>query len=134
MQLRAEFRNPHHTLLPGQFVRVGLVGIKREGVILVPQRAIQQGLGGAFVYVVDSANGVSQRNVVASAWNGQQWVVDRGLKAGDRVVVDGVQKIVPGAPVKPVAYVPPPDTLADGRTDTIRIAPPGEPLKITPSR
>jgi membrane fusion protein, multidrug efflux system len=132
MQLRAEFRNPHHTLLPGQFVRVSLVGMKRAGVILVPQRAIQQGLGGAFVYVVDSANGVSQRNVVASAWNGQQWVVDRGLKAGDRVVVDGIQKIVPGSPVKPVAYVPPPDTLADGHADTIRFAPPGEPLKITP--
>ncbi len=134
LQLRAEFRNPQHTLLPGQFVRIALLGIQREGAILVPQRAIQQGLGGSFVYVVDSANAVSQRNVVASAWNGRQWVVDSGLKPGDRVVVDGIQKIMPGAPVSPVAYVPPPDSAGGDAADSVRIAPPGVPLGISTPR
>src|SRR5438309_1755618 len=52
LSLRAEFRNPQHVLLPGQFVRVRLLGLKRPGAILVPQRAVQRGLRGAFVYVL----------------------------------------------------------------------------------
>ena len=132
LQLRAEFRNAQHTLLPGQFVRIALLGITRQGVIVVPQRAVQQGLDGAFVYVVDSTNGVTQRPIVGSAWTGQQWIVEKGLAAGDRVVVDGIQKIMPGVPVRPVAYVPPrTDTATEGKTDTVRFAPPGVPLQIS---
>lgn len=130
MQLRAEFANPQHTLLPGQFVRVSLLGITRHGVMLVPQRAVQQGLAGSFVYVVDSANNVSPHNVVASNWDGRQWIIEQGLAAGDRVVVDGVQHIIPGVPVRPVAYAPPPDTMHD-TGPAIRIAPPGLPLRTS---
>ena len=65
LQLRAEFRNPEHTLLPGQFVRAQVLGAKRPGAILVPQRAVQQGLNGAFVYVLEpetrSSRGMSPR-------------------------------------------------------------------------
>lgn len=132
LQLRAEFRNPHHTLLPGQFVRIHLLGITRQGVITVPQRAVQQGLTGSFVYVVDSTNGVQQRPIVASAWNSQQWIVEKGLEAGEQVVVDGVQKIRPGISVRPVAYVPTPaDTASESTRDTVRFAPPGVPLQIS---
>jgi len=131
LALRATFPNPQHTLLPGQFVRVSLLGIQRTGVILVPQRAVQQSLNGSFVYVVDSAGHAAPRPVDASVWTGTQWIVDRGLQPGDRVVVDGVQKIIPGVPVRAVAYTPPPDTGRDTTAAAVRIAPPGLPLRIS---
>jgi membrane fusion protein (multidrug efflux system) len=132
LALRAEFPNRRHTLLPGQFVRVSLLGITRTGVIVVPQRAVQQSLNGSFVYVVDSTGHASPRPVAASAWSGNEWIVDSGLRPGDRVVVDGVQKIIPGVPVRTVAYVPPPDTGRDTAAAAVRIAPPGLPLRIAP--
>jgi len=106
LQLRAEFANPQHILLPGQFVRVNLLGVKRNGAILVPQKAVLQGQGGAFVYVVDSAGIATARDITTSAAQGDQWIVESGLKAGDQVVVDGVQKVVSGQPVK-VGPMPP---------------------------
>ncbi|HEX5178610.1 MAG TPA: efflux RND transporter periplasmic adaptor subunit [Gemmatimonadaceae bacterium] len=130
LALRASFKNPQHTLLPGQFVRVSLLGMKRVGAILVPQRAVQQSIGGSFVYVVDSANKVSTRDVKGDTFVGGQWLISSGLTAGDRVVVDGIQKIMPGAPVRPVAYVPPPDTGRAARGDTVLTAPPGTALRI----
>lgn len=130
LALRASFRNPQHTLLPGQFVRVSLLGMKRVGAILIPQRAVQQSIGGSFVYVVDSANKVSTRDVKGDTFVGGQWLISSGLRAGDRVVVDGVQKIMPGVPVRPVAYVPPPDTGRAARGDTALAAPPGTALRI----
>ena len=130
LALRASFSNPQHTLLPGQFVRVSLLGMKRVGAILVPQRAVQQGIGGSYVFVVDSANKVSSRDVKGDTFVGGQWLVSSGLSAGDRVVVDGIQKVMPGAPVRPVAYVPPPDTGRAARGDTVLAAPPGTALRI----
>ena len=111
-QLRAELENPQHVLLPGQFVRVRLLGLKHPGAILVPQRAVQQGLGGAFVYVLDAGDKVATRDVVAPAWDGGSWLIARGLAGGDRVVVDGLQQIAPGAPVRAVAYQPAADSSA----------------------
>ncbi len=105
-QLRAELANRKHLLLPGQFVRVRLLGLERPGTILVPQRAVQQGLGGAFVYVVNDSGAVAARTVVATSWDGGDWLIEGGLEAGDRVVVDGVQKVAPGQPVKAVALQP----------------------------
>src|SRR5207244_4553673 len=77
-ELRAVLPNPKHVLLPGQFVRVRLLGLKRPGGILVPQRAVQQGLGGAFVYVVDDSSQVAARNVVATSWGGGRLAVEAG--------------------------------------------------------
>jgi len=111
-QLRAVLPNPKHVLLPGQFVRVRLLGLKLPKAILVPQRAVQQGLGGAFVYVVADSGKVAVRNVVATSWDGGSWLIAEGLQAGDRVIVDGVQNAAPGAPVKAVAYQPPADSAA----------------------
>ena len=125
LQLRAEFPNPQHTLLPGQFVRVRLLGLKRNDAILVPQRAVQQGLNGPFVYVLADSNKVSARPVTATAWQGTQWIIEDGLRPGDKVIVDGVQKIRPDAPVRPVAYRPQERHHACGpRPDTTVIAPP----------
>jgi membrane fusion protein (multidrug efflux system) len=124
LQLRAEFPNPQHTLLPGQFVRVRLLGLKRNDAILVPQRAVQQGLSGPFVYVLGDSNKVSARPVAATAWQGTQWIIDSGLRPGDKVVVDGIQKIRPDTPVRPVAYDPKSDTTLAVQADSAVIAPP----------
>jgi membrane fusion protein (multidrug efflux system) len=133
LQLRAVFPNPQHTLLPGQFVRVRLLGLKRNDAILVPQRAVQQGLNGPFVYVLGDSNQVSARTVAATAWQGTQWIIDQGLRPGDKVIVDGAQKIVPDAPVRPVAYRPESDsTLAVG-PDTTVIAPPSAAPPVQPT-
>jgi membrane fusion protein (multidrug efflux system) len=133
LQLRAEFPNPEHTLLPGQFVRVRLLGLKRTDAILVPQRAVQQGLTGPFVYVLADSNRVSARTVSATAWQGTQWIIDDGLKPGDKVIVDGAQKIVPDRPVKPVAYHPESDSTLAVEGDSTIIAPPSAPPPIRPA-
>ncbi len=129
LQLRAEFPNPKNTLLPGQFVRVSLLGIKRDGAILVPQRAVQQGLAGPFVYAVGAGDTVSARPVTASTWQGTQWLIEDGLQPGERVVVDGVQKVAPGRVVRAVAYRPEADTTLIG-SDTATVAPPAAPPPI----
>lgn len=118
LPLRAELPNAKHALLPGQFVRVRLTGLQRTGVILVPQRAVQQGLGGAFVYVVDSTGNAAVRPVSAGPWQGDDWIIEDGLAAGDRVVIDGVQKVRPGAAVRTVPYSPPADTALGARVDS----------------
>lgn len=101
-EFRAQFTNGDHRLLPGQFVRVRLDGFQRSDALAVPQRAVQQGLGRQFVYVVGSGDSVVARDVKTGSWSGSLWLVDSGLVAGDRVVVDGIQKVAPGRVVKPV--------------------------------
>jgi membrane fusion protein, multidrug efflux system len=136
LQLRAEFPNPQHTLLPGQFVRVHLLGLKRTDAILVPQRAVQQGLNGPFVYLLVGRNQATARNVAATNWQGTQWIIDDGLKPGDKVIVDGTQKILPNAPVRPVAYHPERDTTLAPRPDTAIMAAPSAPppIRMTPEQ
>ncbi|HWC75239.1 MAG TPA: efflux RND transporter periplasmic adaptor subunit [Gemmatimonadales bacterium] len=130
ISLRAEFRNPQHVLLPGQFVRVRLLGLKRPAAILVPQRAVQRSLGGAFVYVLDDSNKVASRDVVATSWDRGSWLIEQGLAPGDRVVVDGVQKVTPGQRASPVAYRRDADPSATGAGDSAAIAAPSAPPKI----
>jgi len=130
LSLRAEFRNPQHVMLPGQFVRVRLLGLKRPGAILVPQRAVQRGLRGAFVYVLGDSNTVVARDVVATSWDRGAWLIEQGLQAGDRVVVDGVQQVATGQPATPVAYRPAADTSAVGLADSSVIAAPSAPPRI----
>jgi membrane fusion protein (multidrug efflux system) len=102
--LRATLANSNHILSPGQFVKVEFLDFQRDSAILVPQRAVQQGLAGAYVFVVADSNKVGIRPVTASSWSGFQWILDNGIVAGDKVIVDGTQKIYPGAKVNPVPY------------------------------
>ena len=134
LQLRAEFPNPQHILLPGQFVRVRLLGLKRNDAILVPQRAVQQGLTGPFVYLLGDSNKVNARNVTATSWQGIQWIIEDGLQPGDKVIVDGVQKVVAGRPVRPAAYHPESDSTLKVPGDTTVMAPPSAapPIRPTP--
>ena len=105
-QTRITFPNPKRTLLPGQFVKVRFTGDTNTDAILIPQRAVMQGPQGPFVYVVGQDEKIDIRDVTASDWKGDQWLIDGGLKAGDRVVVNGLMKVGPGAPVKAVPWSP----------------------------
>ena len=97
---RAELPNPQGALRPGQFVRVILKGATRPNAVKVPQRAVLEGPQGKFVYVVNEKSQTEARPIEAGEWEGDAWVITSGLKAGDRVILDGVMKLGPGAPVK----------------------------------
>jgi membrane fusion protein (multidrug efflux system) len=99
-QVRVELSNPDGALVPGMAVRVKVKGAFRPNAIVIPQRAVQQTANGHVVYVVNDQNVAEVRPVVMGAWIGQDWVADEGLKAGDRLIVDGFQRLAPGAPVK----------------------------------
>ncbi len=104
-EFRARFENKDRILVPGQFVRVRLVGFTRDSALAVPQRAVQQALGRQFVLLVGKGDTVVSRDVQPGPWSGSLWIIDKGLAPGDRVVVDGLQKAAPGHPVHPVALV-----------------------------
>jgi membrane fusion protein (multidrug efflux system) len=104
-EYRAQFANAARLLLPGQFARVRLRGLMRDSAFVVPQRAVLQQLGRQTVYVVGTDGKVAAREVKATGWSGQSWLIEDGLAAGDRVVVDGVQKAQPGALVRATPYV-----------------------------
>lgn len=107
--LRAEFPNPGRVLLPGQFVRgVIMAGTIREGVS-VPERAIQIGNEEASVMIVGEENVVARRVVVLGGRSDGQWVVRDGLEPGDRVIVDGWQRVQPGQTVQTRPDEPRPD-------------------------
>ncbi|WP_254894487.1 efflux RND transporter periplasmic adaptor subunit [Chromobacterium haemolyticum] len=98
---RATFANPDGGILPGQFVRVILQGAKRSNAIAVPQRAVLTSQQGKMVWVVGADNKVQPRPITVSQDVGLNVLVESGLKAGDKVVVDNIIKLRPGADVKP---------------------------------
>lgn len=135
LQLRAVFPNTQRIVLPGQFVRVQLLGVRRTGAILVPQRAVQQGLSGSYVDVLGDSDKVEQRDVGAANWYGGWWVVDSGLSPGARVVVDGIQKVMAGQPVRPVPFNPASDTTLSTHMDSALFsAPPAAPPITAPRK
>ena len=87
--IRAEVANPEMMLRPGQFVRAHLKGAMRPNAILLPQRAVQQGAKGSFVWVVNDKGQAEFRPIKVGQWFGEQWFIDEGLQAGETVVVDG---------------------------------------------
>jgi membrane fusion protein (multidrug efflux system) len=102
-EARAEFGNAQHQLRAGEFVRIVLEGATRPSAIVVPQRAVLEGPKEKFVYVVNAESKVEPRPVQVGEWAGDGWIIESGVKPGDRVVVDGVMKIGPGAPVQVAA-------------------------------
>lgn len=98
--LRAEFPNPTGLLLPGEFVRAKLfVGELKQGIV-VPQRAVTLSEQGGSVFVIDSKGLAAVRPVKLGALVADKWIVESGLKAGDKVIVNNLQKLRPGVPVK----------------------------------
>ena len=101
--LRAVFPNPRRELLPGMFVRAQLAQGTRSAALLVPQRGVSHNQKGeATVLIVDQEDKVVERVVTADRAIQGEWLITAGLNAGDRVIVDGVQKARPGSPVKAV--------------------------------
>lgn len=106
--LRVIVPNPKGILLPGMFVRaVVKEGINKQA-ILVPQQAVfRDPKGNPFVYIVDRENKVQIRPIKVDRAIGDQWLVSEGLQVGEKVIIEGIQKIMPGVPVKPVPYIEP---------------------------
>jgi membrane fusion protein (multidrug efflux system) len=104
--LRASVENPEGTLRPNQYVRTRLLGAVRPNAILVPQRAVQQGAKGHFVWVINKAGKAELRPVEVGDWYADDWFIAQGLVAGDQVAVDGTLRLAPDATVKASAYVP----------------------------
>lgn len=104
--LRAEFPNPQQILLPGTFVRVHLNEGANTKALLVPQQAVTRNAQGASVFTIGENNKVAIRPIKLGMAYGNQWLVIDGLNPGDQVIVEGLQKIMPGQPVKPVPYQP----------------------------
>lgn len=101
-QLRATFGNEDRKLLPGQFVRVRVTTGQHDGVFLLPQAAVSTtDQGGRFVYVVNDKNEAVIRPVVTGEWIGTDWVILDGLHADDKVIIDNIIKLRPGAVVEP---------------------------------
>jgi len=96
---RAEIPNPNGEVRPGQFVRIILKGAHRPNAMTVPQRAVQEGPQGKMVYVIGKEGKAEPRPVVLGDWTGNDWIVVKGLDAGDKVITEGLMKVFPGAQV-----------------------------------
>ena len=102
--LRAEFPNPRRELLPGTFVRVRFPQAELDNAIRVPQRAVLGGAAGQSVMTVDAENKVVPLPIKTGSMAGGDFIVVQGLKGGEQVIVNGLQKARPGAQVKPVPW------------------------------
>jgi membrane fusion protein, multidrug efflux system len=101
---RAEFPNPQRNLLPGMFVRVRFPQAVAEGALTIPQRALVRNGQGSAVMIVDKEGKVAVQPVKVGQTVGDQWIVTDGLKGGEQVIVEGLQKVKPGAPAKAVPF------------------------------
>jgi RND family efflux transporter MFP subunit len=110
IQIRAAFPNPGNVLRPGQYARIRAVTEQRKDALLVPQRAISEIQGTYQVGVVGADNKVELRSVKLGPQFGDMWIVESGLQAGDKVVVEGLQRIRDGMTVTPTPFK---DTQAD---------------------
>jgi membrane fusion protein (multidrug efflux system) len=98
--VRTELPNPQGQLRPGQFVRAKVYGATRPGAVQLPQRAVQQGAKGHYVWVIGNDGKAKQRVVEVGDWIGDDWFINDGLKPGERVVVDGAGRVSPAALLK----------------------------------
>lgn len=102
--LRAEFPNPQHELLPGMFVTVRMPEASADNAISLPQRAVQANTQGQFVMVIDAENKATPRPIKTGAMVGGDFLIESGLKVGEQVIVNGLQKAKPGTVVKAVPW------------------------------
>ena len=104
LELQARFPNPKRRILPGQFGRIRLQTDERANAIAVPQKAVQQMQGMQAVYTIGPDNKVLMRAVTTGYRFGSMWLIEQGLKPGERVIVEGQLKVRPGARVEPQPY------------------------------
>ncbi|WP_198670260.1 efflux RND transporter periplasmic adaptor subunit [Dyella sp. C9] len=114
VNLRALLPNPDRALLPGQYVTISANLGEQHNVFLVPQAALQRDTVGAYTMVVGADGNVVRKDVVATDTSGSNWIVTSGLKAGDQVVVSGLQRVKAGAPAKATPWQPDQKPAAPG--------------------
>lgn len=103
VSVRAVLPNPEQKLLPGQFVRVRVLGLQLPSAVSLPERAVAQGANGTYVYVVDE-EGLARLRPVRTGHTAQgRWLIESGLAAGERVIVEGLAKVRPDSPVRVAA-------------------------------
>lgn len=112
LAIRLEVDNPEYLLHAGQFARVQVAATQLSDAIVLPQRTIQELQGKYYVWIVDSESKAQQRDVQMGPRIGSGWQVQQGLKTGDVVVVDGVQRLKPGAPVNATPLLNAPEVAA----------------------
>lgn len=117
VKARAEFPNEHGVVLPGQYVRIYLLGAILHNAILIPQKCVLLTQKGSLVMVVDAQNVVQVRPVQISIMVGNMYLVEKGLAAGDRVILEGLVKARPGLPVRVEDAKPAQATQAGGPQD-----------------
>jgi membrane fusion protein (multidrug efflux system) len=100
VRARAVMANPDGRFVPGQFLRIRVEGITLPGGVSVPERAVMSGAQGRFVWVLDEQDVAAMRPVQIAAVVSDRAVLSGGLEPGERVVVEGVLKVRPGAPVR----------------------------------
>jgi membrane fusion protein, multidrug efflux system len=106
--LRMVFPNPNQTLLPGMFVRAVVEQGTDQAAILAPQQGVTRDVrGNPIAWIVGKDGKVEQRSLEVDRAIGDKWLVTRGLAAGDRLIVEGLQRVRPGVPVSAVPFVPP---------------------------
>ena len=98
--VRAVFNNPDQGLRPGEFVRVKIYGAQHSQALYVPLRALMQKKNGMFVYLINSDNTVTEQDVSTAEWYEDYQIITNGLKTGDHIVVDGINKIRSGSKIK----------------------------------
>ena len=131
ISLRAEFPNPGRMLLPGMYVRARLEQAVADAAITVPQQAVQRTTDGATVLVVGPDGKVATRSIKSEASQGNLAIVSSGLKTGEQVIVEGLQKAKPGATVKTVAWTGMP---AAGTTASTQATPAPAPAQAAAGR
>ena len=120
VSLRATFPNPNRELLPGMFVRVRFPEAVAKNVIRVPQRAVQAGPQGQFVMVVGAENKVAPMPVKTGSMAGSDFIITEGLKGGEQVIVNGLQKARPGSVVSPVPLAEASKPMTDNPTSATK--------------
>jgi len=104
LELQARFPNPNGRLLPGQYGRVRFQTEERNNVVVIPQRAVQQMQSTQTVFTVGAGDKVEAHAVKTGARVGEDWIIEQGLKPGDKVIVEGQLRIRPGMPVHATPY------------------------------
>lgn len=97
--MRATFENPNNVLIQGEFLTVKLFANKPSNVPVVPQTAVQENQAGKYVFLIDDNELPQLTYIKTKGQDGAFWIVEEGLKKGDKIVTDGLQKVTPGRPV-----------------------------------
>lgn len=112
--ITARFPNPRGGLVPGQFVRLLLQRGEPEQRLLIPQQSVLEDMQGRYVFVIDGENKVARKNLTLGQRHGVMWVVETGLEKGDRVIVNGIQKVRSGMTVSATPVESMPHATAEG--------------------